>query len=110
MRVERVVLEHHRDITIRRIDGIHNAAANMQVSVGDILKPRDHAQHRRLATSRRADEHDKLAFLNGETRRFHGFETVGVNLAESVQSNLSHGKFLTYRIPSGPLRTSSGRK
>ena len=50
--------------------------------VGDLLEPGDHAQQRRLAAARRADEDDELAVLHvqvdalDDLERFEGFPDV----------------------------------
>ena len=54
MRIQRVVLEHHRDIPIARRQIVHPLAADDQITIGDVLQPRDHPQRRRLPAARRA--------------------------------------------------------
>src|SRR5690606_22955908 len=61
MRVERVGLEHHRDAALARLHVVAARAVDQEIAGRDILQPRDHAQQRRLAAARRADEDDKLA-------------------------------------------------
>ncbi len=64
MRVERVVLEDHRDVATLRIDVSHVAIADQDGSVGHLLEPRDAAQQRRLSATGRADEHDEFAVFD----------------------------------------------
>ena len=54
VRVERVVLEHHRDVALGRLEVVDHAAADRDLAAGDLLQPRDHAQQRDLAAARRA--------------------------------------------------------
>ena len=49
------------------------------------LEPGDHAQRRRLAAARRADEHHELAVLDPEVERVHRPRAVRVDLADLVQ-------------------------
>ena len=64
VRVERVVLEHHRDVALGGFQVVHHAVADAQFAAGDFLQPRDHAQQRRLAAARGAHDHDELAVLH----------------------------------------------
>jgi len=66
VRIERVVLEYHRDVPRARRQVVHHRAADDDLPRGDVLESRDHPQQRRLAASRRADEHDELARLDLE--------------------------------------------
>src|SRR5262249_56457229 len=62
--VERVVLEHHGDVALFRRHAIDDALADADFARGDVLEPRDHAQQRRLAASRRPHQHDEFAFVD----------------------------------------------
>ena len=53
--------------------------ADHDVALGDRLEPRDHAQRRRLAAARRADQHDELLVLDLERDALHRME-IGVVL------------------------------
>jgi hypothetical protein len=44
VRIERVVLEHHRDVAVARRHLVHHALADAQLAVADVLEPGDHAQ------------------------------------------------------------------
>ena len=61
VRVERVVLEHHRDVALLRLHVVHDLAADRDLAAADLLEPRDHAQQRRLAAARGPDQHRELA-------------------------------------------------
>ena len=64
VRVERVGLEHHRDVAALGVDVVHAAAADAELAGGDVLEARDHAEGRGLAAARRADEDQELAVLD----------------------------------------------
>ena len=66
VRVERVVLEDHGDVALLGRHVVHDAAADADRALRDHLEPGDHAQRRRLAAPRRADEDDELLVLDGE--------------------------------------------
>ena len=61
VRVERVALEHHRDVALGRRQVRDVAAVDQDLTGGRLLEPGDHAQRRRLAAPARADQHDHLA-------------------------------------------------
>ncbi len=61
VRVQRVVLEHHRDVAILGLERVDDAIADRYLAAGDRLEARHHAQQRRLAAARRADDDDELA-------------------------------------------------
>ena len=61
VRIECVVLEHHRDVAVARIEIVDDAPVDEDRPGADILQPGDHAQQRRLAAARGTHEHDKLA-------------------------------------------------
>jgi hypothetical protein len=57
VRVQRVVLEHHRDVALlgrRRVD---QASPMQDLALGDVLQPGHHAQQRALAAAAGADQH-----------------------------------------------------
>jgi len=66
VRVQRVALEHHRDAALGRRQVVGALAIDHDVTGGDGLQPGDQAQQGRLAAARRADEHDELAFGDGQ--------------------------------------------
>ena len=76
MRVERVILEHHRDVAILRRPVVDDLAADIDVAGGDFLEARDHAQRRRLAAAGRADQHDELVIGNVEVDAAHDFDVI----------------------------------
>ena len=61
VRIQRVVLEHHRDVAFLRRNAIDDPAADADLAMGDFLESGQHAQQRRLAATRRTDEHAEFA-------------------------------------------------
>ncbi|MCY1382261.1 hypothetical protein D9M69_702660 [compost metagenome] len=51
MRVDGVVLEHHGDVALLGLALVHHLVPDQQRAAGNILKPGDHAQCRRLAAA-----------------------------------------------------------
>ena len=61
VRVDGVVLEHHRDVAALGVELVHHPVADPDRAARDLLQPGDHPQRRRLAAARGADEDDELA-------------------------------------------------
>jgi hypothetical protein len=87
MRIERVVLEHHRDVALARRQRIDDPAVDQDAPVRDALEPGQGAQQGGLATAAGAHQHQKLAVrhrqvnlledLNGAERLAHLLECNG---------------------------------
>ena len=69
VRVQGVVLEHHRDVAVAGWHVVDDPVTDRQLAAGDLLQSGDHAECRRLAAPRRADEHHELAVLDDEIER-----------------------------------------
>ena len=61
LRIERVVLEDHRDVALARRDVVDDALADPDRPRRERLEPGEQPQRRRLARAGRADEHHELA-------------------------------------------------
>ncbi len=64
VRIERVVLEHHRDVAFLGRQVVDHPAANRDLAARDLLEPGDHAQQRRFSAAARADQDDELAIAD----------------------------------------------
>ncbi len=60
MRVQRVILEHHRDVAIFRLQLGDRAAVDLDLAAGDGLQPRDRPQQGGFAAAGRADHDNEL--------------------------------------------------
>ena len=61
VRIQRVALEHHRDVAVLRRHVVHQALANEDVAVRHLFQARNQPQRSGLATARRPDQHEELA-------------------------------------------------
>ncbi len=61
VRVQRVALEHHRQVALRRRQPRDVAAVEVDAAGAERLEPGDQPQQRRLAAAGRPDEHGELA-------------------------------------------------
>ena len=91
VRVERVVLEHHRDIPVLGREVVDHAVADADAAGGDLLQPGDHPQQRGLPATGRADEDRELAVRDIEAEVVHGDCPVAVALAHVADLDLGHG-------------------
>ena len=74
MRIERIVLEHHRDVPLLGRDVVDDAVADRDRAGGDVLEPGEHAQKRRLAAAGGADQDDELAVLDRNRNAVQDFK------------------------------------
>jgi len=70
--IERVALEHHRDIAVLRRHVIHDAVADEDAAIGNLFEACKEAQAGGLAAARRADKHQEFLIRNGEVEVIHG--------------------------------------
>ena len=90
VRIERVVLEHHRDIAVARTHVIDDLAADFDLPGVGVLKPGDGAQKGALATSGRSDQHREFAVRDVEIDATDGVNR-SVALVKGANSNVRHG-------------------
>ena len=90
VRVERVILKHHRDVAVLRRQVVDHFAADQNIARGDFLEARDHAQRRAFAAARRADQHDEFVVRNVEIDAAHRFDIVEA-LGHVAQRDFGHG-------------------
>jgi hypothetical protein len=90
VRVQRVVLEHHRDVAIARRQVVDALAADDQIALRDVLEARDHAQCGRLPAAGRPDEDHELAVADLQVDALDGLETVRIALRDLLELDLGH--------------------
>ncbi|EAR50929.1 hypothetical protein OG2516_13691 [Oceanicola granulosus HTCC2516] len=90
VRVERVGLEHHRDVAVARGDVVHPPPADGELARTDRLEAGDHAQQGGLAAARRPDQHDELPVrhLEVDVAQHLG---AAVGLRDAGKSHVRHG-------------------
>ncbi|KAG1254300.1 hypothetical protein G6F65_017099 [Rhizopus arrhizus] len=90
VRVQRVALEHHRDVAILRRHVVDHAIADGQRAAADLFQPSHHPQQGRLATAGRADQHHQLAIGDLEAGVLHRDLAVVIDLAHTLQLHFCH--------------------
>jgi hypothetical protein len=76
VRVERIVLEHHRHVAVLGRDVVDDLAVDRDLAVGDLLQAGDHPQRGRLAAARGADQHHELLVGDVEVDRAHRLDVI----------------------------------
>ena len=89
VRVERVVLEHHGDVAVLRVEIVDHAVADGDLAGGDRDQPGDQIERGRLAAAGRTDQRDELAVLDGQ-RHVVDRHDGAVGLDKISQDHLSH--------------------
>src|SRR6266540_2774860 len=92
VRVERVVLEDHRDVAVSRRHLVDGAIADADLSARDLLEPGDHPQRRRLAAAGGPDQHHQLAVRNLERELLDGDGSIRVDLADAVEGDVGQAR------------------
>ena len=84
--------------SLRRQIG-HDAIADRDLAVGDLLEPGHHAQDRRLATPGRADEDHELAVADLQRDVVDRLHTARKDLADAVECDTSHALAPSQSLP-----------
>ena len=90
VRVERVVLKHHRDVAVLGLHIVHDATVDLERARGDVLQACDHAQRSRFAATRRSDKDDELLVGDLEVEILHPLVAVWVLLAHVFERKSGH--------------------
>ena len=85
VRIQRVVLEDHRDVSLFRREVVHDLVVDAELSVRDLLEARNHPQSGRLAAARRADHHHQLAVVDRQIEVEDGLRAVVEDLRDLVE-------------------------
>jgi len=97
VRVQGVILEHHRDIPVFGGNIVHQLAVDIQLALGDFLKPRHHAEGSGFTAPGRAYKNDKFLVLDHNVGVFHRPNTAIIHLRNAFQLNFCH-RWPPYRV------------
>ena len=90
VRIKRVILEHHGNVTIPRWDVIHQCAANGDIARGDFLQPSNHAERGGFAAARRPDQDDEFVVGDFKVNAFDCLNAAFIGLDDLAKRYLSH--------------------
>ena len=103
VRIERVVLEHHRDVALARRHVVHDLAVDDDLAAGHRFEAGDHSQDRALAAARGPDQDDELAVVDLEVDAVDDLE-VAVLLDQISDDHVRHrGQPFTAPAVSAPM-------
>ena len=106
VRVQGVVLEHHRYVTVLRRHVVDDAVSYAQRALGDVLEARHHAKSGRLAAARRPDEDHELALGDVKVELVDRLEAVRVYLGHLFEGDRRHQFSLSTRARAARRRPS----
>src|SRR5262245_17345599 len=92
MRVERIVLEDHRQVPVPRRLFVDAAAIDEHVARRDVLQADEHMEDGRLASPRRSDQDDELHVGDLEADVVDGQESVAVLLDDVLHADFCHSR------------------
>ncbi len=84
VRIERVVLEHHRDAAILGLQIGHAPGIDIDIAAGGAFQPGHHPQQRGFAAAGRADHHDEFAVRHVEVDLFDHRRFTVVRLGDRL--------------------------
>ena len=90
VRIERVVLEHHRDVAVAGREPGDLALADPDVALGHLLEAGNHPQQRRLPAAGGADEDHELAAPDCQIDAVDGTDVPVVDLSDLLEPDLGH--------------------
>ena len=90
VRIERVVLEHHRDVAVDGVEIVDDGVTDEDLARGGLLEARDHPQRGRLAAPGRADEDHELAVLDPQAQVVDCDRAVREALGDAAELDRRH--------------------
>jgi hypothetical protein len=92
LRIQRVVLEDHRDVALARRHTVHQRIADEHRARRHRLEPGEHPQRRRLAGAGRPHEHHELRVGDLQRQLAHGLH-LAEQLPDVVEADGRHQPF-----------------
>ena len=80
MRIKRIVLEHHCDVSVLGSDVVDKAVSDKKLTLGDLFKSRDHTQSGGFTASGRTDENDKFFVFDFKAEIVNGRYAARITL------------------------------
>jgi hypothetical protein len=107
VRIQRVVLKHHRNIRIARCEIVDDVLADPDDALADVLEPSDHSQRRRLTRAGRTNQNHELPIRNHEAHVPDRLHTIGVafgHLFKNYARRTNPFSHATRRLPRTPAK------
>ena len=85
MRIQSIVLEYHRDVSVLRLNVIYNLVTNLQFSGRDLFQAGDHSKRCRFAASGRSYEDDELLVFDLKVEVFNRLKSIWIHFVNMFQ-------------------------
>ena len=85
MRIERVVLEDHRDVSVLRDDVVDELAVDIKFARRNFFETGDHTERRGLTAARGTDEDDEFLIPDVEAEVEHCLVAAGIDLVDAFE-------------------------
>jgi hypothetical protein len=108
VRIQRVVLEHHRDVPLLGRQVVHAALADADLAAVNLFQPRDHAQQGRLAAARRAHQHRERTIGNVDVHTVKDGD-LAETLLDRLNRDTGHARSPDNRGKGGDAETSASQ-
>ena len=103
VRIERVVLEDHRDVAVARLHLVDHPVADADLPGTGKFQSGKHAQRRCLSASGRSKQRDEFAFFYRQVQSFNGNE-VAEFFVDVLEYYIGHDQPLTPPAPKPRVR------
>ena len=85
VRIQCVVLENHRDVTVFRFEVVDDLVTDLQGAAGDVFQTGDHTKCGRLTTAGRTDKDDEFLIGDLQVEVFDRFIPIRIFFADVFQ-------------------------
>ena len=94
VRIKRVVLENHRDVSIPRLDVVYETSVDIELAGGNFFETGYHTQSRGFTAAGRSDENDKFLVVDFKVKVTDRLDVTGVNLVNVPERQTCHNFLL----------------
>ncbi len=82
VRIQRIILEHHGDVPLLGLHIVDQLITDIEFSGGDLLKARDHAQHRGFPAPRGTDQDQEFLIFDLQIELTDGLDAAGIDFTD----------------------------
>ena len=82
MRIQRVVLEYHRDVSVFGLYIVYYFITDFQGTASDVFQAGDHTKSCRFTAARRTNENDKFFVFDFQIKILYSFKAVGIGFVD----------------------------
>jgi len=90
MRIQRIILKHHRNISVLRFYVVYKRIADIEFAGSDFFKTGYHTKRGGFSATRRSDEYNKFLIFYIHREVVYGFCSVGINFVYVIEFYVCH--------------------